>query len=782
MKKNVAVKNSAKRLITLSLIGINLFSPQLLNVHAEQDVFADSALTMDDTANIINGLNETHMWSNDGGTTWKQGKEGQLFRGEQEVQVARFDKDIVESQAWQGKAYSGGTLVSYNGAIWQNKWYAESTEEPGVADVWVKVKEIPAPIAIFNFSRFTGAEADKLQKDEAERVQNQKKVIGYFSNWHGYKTDYQPDNPDYNISEGVTNGKGYDPDDVPFDKISHVNYAFMIIDSEGNLVSNDAWADFDESHTGGGKDYINQIVQKAEENDVAAMVSIGGWTNSVDDKGFDHATATPERIDRFTDQLVEFMINYGFDGIDLDWEYPENNEQKEKFVVLVKQLREKMTAVGKENDQYYQLSAAVTANHEKMAFIAPEITKDYLDSFNVMTYDFRGGFDTQTGHQAPLYPTSTDKDQKFNVSAAMEEYHNVYGIPKNKLMVGMSYYSRGFANVNEAGIGVSSNGAPIGGTWDDPAQAAGLKPWWQLKDFEAQAKDETVKHLSYHWDDEAKAPYIYDSQKKELYTYDNIETISRKVNYTIDNGYGGAIIWELAHDTPETAELTSIVNNVLTGERVDIEDETETGNKLITAEVKDREVQALLTLDEERFNSEERIMVYVDGKYHFETYAGKSYYSSRDKADGSVQIRRKIEGKKGQKIEVYTAPRKPGHSSAGKTLLETFVLDDDLTINTDGLMDAVKNIEFTGSQIRVSFDEEAYKGENRMIIRKNGAYVAEVYNGKHYYSSSKKEGNAILITRNFTATSGDIFSVELSGGRPGGSSNNLETLATLEVK
>ncbi|NSS93212.1 bacterial Ig-like domain-containing protein [Enterococcus faecalis] len=506
------------------------------------------------------------MWSNNGGESWKQGKINQLFRGTQNIRVAMFDQLVVDSQKWQARSYTGGAHVIYEGSIWKNGWWAEPTDIPGFANVWQKVKDLPNPIATFDFTKFNGEEADKYQREEAERIQNEKKVIGYFSNWHGYKTDYQPQNPDYSTSNGVINGKGYDPEDVPFDKISHVNYAFMIIDNEGNLKSNDPWADYEAD---GAKNYINQIVQKAEENDVVAMVSIGGWTNSVDDRGFDHATATPERMNRFTDQLVEFMLKYEFDGIDIDWEYPENNEEKTKFVALLKQLREKMIRAGKEDDQYYQLSIAVTANHQKMEFIAPKIVNEYVDSFNVMTYDFRGGFDSETGHHAPLYSTSTDKDKKFNVSSAMEEYHKVFGIPKNKLMVGMSYYSRGFANVSKAGIGIPSKGTPNGGSWDDPAQLAGLKPWWQLKDYEKQAKDENVKHLSYYWDKEAQAPYIYDAQKKELYTYDNIESISKKVNYTIDNGYGGAIIWELAHDTPETDELGSLVANILTGDKVD---------------------------------------------------------------------------------------------------------------------------------------------------------------------------------------------------------------------
>ncbi|WP_165003881.1 MULTISPECIES: glycosyl hydrolase family 18 protein [unclassified Enterococcus] len=767
MKKTVKTKTFMKQLLTLSVIGASLFSPQLLNVYAKEQNTTASALTMDDSSNVINGLNETHMWSNNGGASWTRGREGQVFRGTQEVQVALYDQVIVDSEAWQSKSYTGGTYVLHNGNIWRNSYWAEPSDKPGEDAVWQLIKPLPAPLNTFRFNRFTGAQAEQLQKEEADRVQNQTKVIGYFANWHGYKTDYEPEKPDYNYSQGVLDGKGYDPVDVPFDKITHVNYAFMVIDDEGNLVSNDPWADFDEGHEGGGRNYINQIVQLAEENDVASMVSIGGWTNSVDDRGFDHATATPERMNRFTDQLVEFMLTYQFDGIDIDWEYPENEEEKEKFVALIKQLREKMTKAGKENDFYYQLSIAVTANHEKMAFIAPEITNDYVDNFNVMTYDFRGGFDTQTGHHSPLYPKASDTDEKFNVSAAMKEYHEVYGIPKQKLMVGMSYYSRGFANVEEAGIGVASNGPANGGTWDDPDELAGLKPWFQLKEFEAQAKDETVEHLSYHWDDEAQAPYIYDSKKKELYTYDNIETITKKVNYTIDNGYGGAIIWELAHDTPDTAEMTTIVAKVLE-ERKPIE--------RIRIEKSSNANTIFLDLEEELRTANTNYRVEVNGAYRFSNERGINYYSYRTAKDGYTAIYRSdIPLKEGDKITL--SARKQGERN--HTLLQEIIVTKEMIPTIDERKEDITGFEVVGNRVLVNIKKEAQEANNHYVVTHNGNYMMSSRNRIVYYSWINRSSDIYTWTGNTTrpVKAGDVFEVYLAGDNH---QNNLYDTITVK--
>lgn len=680
-----------KKCILRSIAMLLIFSMTLAGFPLQVDA---SNLVMDNTQMVIHGLNESHMWSNDNGNSWTRGREGTKFRGDQTVLVANYDEQVVSAIPWTPRGYTGNTIVIYDGSLWRNSWWAEPNEVPGGGSPWVHVRQVPSALYTFQFTRFTGQEALDYQESEAKRIEHEKKVIGYFGNWHGYKTDYQPDNPEYNYSQGIINGKGFDPINVPYDLVTHVNYGFIIIDADGNLASNDPWADYGSDKEGGGRNYINQIIQYANENDTYAMFSIGGWNNSVYDRGFDIITETPEIMDRFTTQVVDFLLEFGFDGVDVDWEYPENDEEKEKFVALIKQIREKLTQAGIERDTYYQLSIAVTANHAKMEFIDPVEVNKYVDSFNVMSYDFRGGFDNQTGHHAALYPNPADLDQKFNTSTAMEEYANVYNIPKHKLLVGFAYYSRGFANVEEGVVGAPSSGVPLGGTWDDPEVKAGLKTWFQLKEFEAQAQSDAYPHLSYHWDNYAKAPYIYDSENKEFYTYENILAISHKVNYTIDNGYGGAIIWELAHDTPETAELTTLVNRVLTGDRIELDDEEEPveKNSYLSTGVRNEEPVVYLDLSREEYESEKRFMVFLDDEYIFETHAGRTYYGFTETTETGVRIGSTFAGKEGQKIQLFLAPGGAGDSTEGKVLLEEYVLEADITNDisvTDGFVKGI---------------------------------------------------------------------------------------------
>lgn len=742
-----------KTLLATSMAGFTLLSAMPLQVLATETQGNDTGLVMDDTTNIINGLTDAHMWSNDNGASWTRGKEKQVFKGTQKIIVASYDEQIVSAQTWRAKSYAGGSLVLYKNALWENSFWAEANEVPGSAPQWKKIKDVPTEIATFNFNKFTGSAADDYQKAQAETVQNQKKVIGYFANWQGYKTDYEPNNADYNYSQGVLDGKGYDPVDVPFDKITHVNYGFMIIDPKtGKLTSNDAWADFDDTVDGGGKNYIGQITDLADENDVAAMVSIGGWNNSVDDLAFDIVTETPEKMDAFTDETVKFMLDHNFDGIDIDWEYPDNNDRKTKFVALMKQLREKLTVAGKENDTYYQLSIAVTASHEKMEFIAPETVNDYVDNFNVMTYDFRGGFDTQTGHHSGLYATETDKDKKFNVSSAMEEYNETYNIPKNKLMVGMSYYSRGFANVETGELGSTSSGAPVGGTWDDPYQPAGLMPWFQLKELEAKANEDPNDSLVAKWDDQAKAPYIYNADTKEFYSYDNIQSIQEKVNWTINNQYGGAIVWELGYDTTD-AELGSIVDNILE-EKVEV-------SSLDVSIVRDTNL-ITLALDEESQKSQNQYNINLNGSYLFSNHAGTAYYSGKmQKENGQWSIAHgNLRLKQGDKITLNV-------KYAGTTTfeqVEEIIVTDEMLPSIDERKNDVTDLKVTGKKVSVTLAKDSQEKNHHYVVTKNGDYIMSSDLGTVYYSYLDRSSDPYVWSRNVNDLKvGDEIEVYLAG-------------------
>jgi chitinase len=53
----------------------------------------------------------------------------------------------------------------------------------------------------------------------------------------------------------------------------------------------------------------------------------------------------------------------------------------------------------------------------------------------------------------------------------------------------------------------------------------------------------------YHWDETASAPYLYNAEQKQFYTFDDKRSIAAKAKYVIDNRLGGIMYWHLGQDT-----------------------------------------------------------------------------------------------------------------------------------------------------------------------------------------------------------------------------------------
>ncbi|HGF7301333.1 TPA: carbohydrate binding domain-containing protein [Enterococcus hirae] len=238
-------------------------------------------------------------------------------------------------------------------------------------------------------------------------------------------------------------------------------------------------------------------------------------------------------------------------------------------------------------------------------------------------------------------------------------------------------------------------------------------------------------------------------------------------------------------DNTYIIRFSSTGNGWATFKNIDIQSEDDTSqNTLLSVGVESHQPYIYLNLAPEQFNSKQRLMVYLDGNYYFETYNGKAYYSYKDITDELVKIRRGFEGNKGEKIEVYLAPGSPGQSSAGKVLLETYVVEKKLESAATEYDQIVKDIQVVGNKVVMDIDREIFEQDNRIVLYKNDAYIAETYKGKAYYSSVKKMNETVRVTYSKGVVAGDIISVKLVGNRPGTSTTNSfqQLLATIEVE
>lgn len=233
---------------------------------------------------------------------------------------------------------------------------------------------------------------------------NEFKVICYFCNWAWYRQE----------------GGRFVPEDIDPDLCTHVLYGFAVLDGSSlTIKSHDPWADIDNK--------FYEKVAALKSKGLKVLMALGGWNDSAGDK-YSRLVNSPTARQKFVTQALHFIEKYGFEGLDLDWEYPVcwqvdckkgPESDKEGFSQLVKELSDEFKPRG------LLLSAAVSPSKRVIdaGYNVPVLSK-YLDWISVMTYDFHGQWDKKTGHVAPLYHLPNDWEPTFNAVSLIRRINN----------------------------------------------------------------------------------------------------------------------------------------------------------------------------------------------------------------------------------------------------------------------------------------------------------------------------------------------------------------------
>lgn len=193
---------------------------------------------------------------------------------------------------------------------------------------------------------------------------------------------------------------------------THLIYTFVGITEDGQVKVLDAWQDLPDNY---GKDAFGRFNKLREQSpETKTLVAIGGWNEG--SARYSAVVANPTTRARFVKNVVEFVKKYGFDGFDVDWEYPNQRggkpEDVQNYVSLLKELRT-------EFDKHGLILSAAVASAEPSASQSYDIATvcKHLHFVNVMSYDLHGSWEKSTGHNAPLYPRKgeNEKDLKLNV-------------------------------------------------------------------------------------------------------------------------------------------------------------------------------------------------------------------------------------------------------------------------------------------------------------------------------------------------------------------------------
>lgn len=374
----------------------------------------------------------------------------------------------------------------------------------------------------------------------------QARIIGYFPAWAVYDRDFHVA-------------------DIPADKLTHINYAFANLDANGHCVLGDAYADTDKFYEGDSWDegslrgsfHQLQVLKQAHPN-LRTLISVGGWTWS---SGFSSAAATADGRAGLASSCVAFMRQYGFDGVDIDWEYPvggglEGNqnspEDRHNYTLLLAELRAQLDAAESEDNKTYDLSIAAPAGPSIIAHLELDQIHPHLSWINVMAYDFFGGWSPQTDFNAPLHGSlDTPESQTMSVDAAVQAYL-AGGVPNAKLVVGVPFYGRGFlgAKTGDNGLHSPFQGLAMG-TWE-----AGI---FDYSDLVANY----IPKYTRHWHETAQVPWLYDPNTGLMISYDDEQSVGLKAEYIRGQKLGGAMAWDLSGDATEGSLLAVLAAELL---------------------------------------------------------------------------------------------------------------------------------------------------------------------------------------------------------------------------
>ncbi|MFI7421169.1 glycosyl hydrolase family 18 protein [Nonomuraea sp. NPDC049684] len=368
------------------------------------------------------------------------------------------------------------------------------------------------------------------------------KVLGYFVQWGIYQRGYHVKNID-------TSGSAA--------KLTHINYAFGNVQN-GQCTIGDSYADYDRFYQAGEsvdgvadtwdngalRGNFNQLRKlKKKYPNLKVLFSFGGWTWS---GGFGQAAQNPTAFADSCYKLVEDPRWADvFDGIDIDWEYPNacgltcDTSGAAAFKNVMSALRSRFGANN-------LVTAAITAdgnNGGKIDAADYGGAAQYVDWYNVMTYDFFGGWDAQ-GPTAPHSPLTTwDKIPVpgFYTDNAIQKLKSK-GVPAAKLLLGIGFYGRGWTGVTQAAPGGTATG-PAPGTYEQG-----------IEDYKV------IKTRCPSTGTVAGTAYAYCGN--QWWSYDTPSTIGGKMSYSKNQGLGGAFFWELSGDTTNAELLTAMKNGL----------------------------------------------------------------------------------------------------------------------------------------------------------------------------------------------------------------------------
>ena len=298
---------------------------------------------------------------------------------------------------------------------------------------------------------------------------------------------------------------------------------------------------------------------RQEHPGLRLIVSIGGWGAAPQ---YSDIALTNRSRGRFVASCVQaFLVQQGFDGIDIDWEFPVHGGvnksrpgDRADATALVREFRRQLDALGRRKHRHYFLTVATPAGTWQQGG-AYSVSDSYdlaalaqsVDWLNVMTYDMNTIFSPLSAFNTPLAadpgdPAPAPQRSLDNLTGAVS-YYESQGVPAAKIMLGIAFYGRGFNGVSPRDDGLYSK---YSGIYEETA--------WKTIRTQFLTSPDWVRH----WSTTAQAPWLYNAKQHIFFSYDDPMSLGIKADFARRQQLRGVMIWVLGEDDPENDLLHAL--------------------------------------------------------------------------------------------------------------------------------------------------------------------------------------------------------------------------------
>ena len=360
------------------------------------------------------------------------------------------------------------------------------------------------------------------------------RIIGWYMGYSNYRS------PDYLL-----------PWEIDVNHLTHLIYAFYNVpETSLDVRSGDAWTDH--LRPMGAKTpwtcpcctfgNVEQLLALKKRNPhLQVLFSVGGWLHSY---YISDAMASPETRSKMVMSVIDMLLDYGFDGVDMDWEFPviggpkgssKRPEDCVNLVLFFEELRRELER-RVEFDKHYLVTLTLYYEGEmNVACYDWSRVGKVVDWVNLLTYEMIWN-STKTRHHAPLYVPEGEYPSIDHTMQVMKQT----GMPSDYFIIGIANYGRQFAQVRPSS---QASDEGLGEGFVDFV----FEPV-AYKDILGRLKPDAMFQFKRYWDDQAKAVWAYSSQTRTLISYDDPQSVRAKAQYVLDKGYGGLFFFDISHE------------------------------------------------------------------------------------------------------------------------------------------------------------------------------------------------------------------------------------------